>query len=317
MDLHWVRFSSLFGLVSVRLAGALSSIRRRQKIPCPARMVIMRAASVGKRYGRGPWIFAEVTLTLDPGQVVAISGANGSGKSTLLNVLAGSVRPTSGTISARPRHIGYVPDRFPARQRMPALAYLTHMGRIRGLSSGDSRRAASELLERFSFNAGLGAPLRTLSKGNAQKVALAQALIMPADLLILDEPWTGLDDLGRRALTEVVRESTARGGTAVVSRHLAVPDSLVYTTNFVLTDGTLTEAPLVPTPSMPASVSIATVVLRRGPGSPDLPERWAAVGTAHPDGTDVFRVPDGDGLLRAALERGWSVVSVRRPDQPG
>ena len=81
-------------------------------------------------------------LEIGPGRSVAIGGANGSGKSTLLNLLAGLIRPTVGTISPPPRCIGYVPERFPATSRMSTTAYLTHLARIRGLStvSGQTNR---------------------------------------------------------------------------------------------------------------------------------------------------------------------------------
>ena len=95
------------GLVSLRLAGGFwSDLSVAESVLERIRMVLMRTASVGKRYGHGSWVFTDVTLALDPGRIVAIGGANGSGKSTLLSVLAGSTRPTSGTISGQRRLIG-------------------------------------------------------------------------------------------------------------------------------------------------------------------------------------------------------------------
>ena len=115
---------------------------------------------------------------------------------------------------------------------------------------------------------GIESPLRALSKGNAQKVALAQALIVPPDLLILDEPWTGLDDIGRLTLTGVIEETAVRGGTVVFSSHptVAAPtlpvspgrDSPAQSRSYVLADGKLTGTPVVPAPV----AAIAKVVLR-------------------------------------------------------
>ncbi len=302
----------------------------------------MKLTSVGKRYGRGPWLFTEVTLDLEPGRVTAVSGSNGSGKSTLLDLVAGLSRPSTGTISGRPRRIGYVPERFPAQQRMSAMAYLTHMGRIRGLSTAAARSSGHALLERFSFTGGLHTALRTLSKGNAQKVVLAQALLGAPELLILDEPWTGLDEIGHDVLSGVVRQSASEGAIVVLSRHLAVPGPVIESVRYDLDEATVFDplpspAPaavdaLVHAPSPPWTrrrrpcawcCSVATVPARcRSPGRVLV---RAAAGDTGPDPTaddgDIvaFTVPadDADRLLLAALQAGWSVYSVRSDDRGG
>ncbi len=125
--------------------------------------------SLAKRYGRGPWTLNGVNLRLEPGQVYAFAANNGSGKSTLLKLIAGLVRPTAGVITGRPRTVGYVPERFSARERMTATAYLTHMGRVKGLSPATARHTGDALLQRFSFTGGCDAELRMLSKATPRK----------------------------------------------------------------------------------------------------------------------------------------------------
>src|SRR5437868_7304884 len=177
---------------------------------------------VSKRYRRDRPVLIDVDFQTLPGAVQAVTGGNGSGKSTLLRVLAGVTRPTSGTRSGDPGVIGYVPDRFPANTRLSARSYLAHMARIKGLSSAHATSRTTELLSRLELAGGPGTPIRDLSKGNAQKVAVAQALLVPPRLLILDEPWSGLDSSAHGVLTELIAEVATAGGTVVFTDHREV-----------------------------------------------------------------------------------------------
>jgi ABC-type multidrug transport system ATPase subunit len=98
---------------------------------------------------------------------------------------------------------------------MSAHSYLRHMGRIRGLSTRQSGERADELLEQLKLEPGPDFAIRDLSKGNAQKVAVAQSLMTRPELLILDEPWSGLDTSAHGILSDLITE-TAVAGTAVV-----------------------------------------------------------------------------------------------------
>ncbi|MEU3164362.1 ATP-binding cassette domain-containing protein [Streptosporangium sp. NPDC006930] len=178
----------------------------------------MRLSTVSFRYSRrGPWILRDVELTLRPGSVIEVTGRNGAGKSTLLRLMAGFVPPSRGSIADRPKVVGYAPDVFPSDQPFTVAAYLVHMSRIRGLSS--SAAAAGDLAERLNAAHLLDQPLGDLSKGSAQKIGLIQSLLAPPDLLILDEPFAGLDEQTRTELPVIIEEIAARGGTVVVSDH--------------------------------------------------------------------------------------------------
>ncbi|MBB5954197.1 ABC-type multidrug transport system ATPase subunit [Saccharothrix tamanrassetensis] len=165
---------------------------------------MVRLDRIGKRYGRGPWVLRDVTLTVEPGEVVVVTGGNGSGKSTLLRIAAGLSRPTSGRVE-RPSSVGYVPERFPPGVRLSARDYLRHLAAVRGVP------ARWDLVEALGFVGGPDAPMATLSKGNTQKIALAQALAADG-LLVLDEPWSGLDAAAGAVLAELV----VTGGAAVL-----------------------------------------------------------------------------------------------------
>jgi ABC-2 type transport system ATP-binding protein len=179
----------------------------------------MRLEAVGKRYGlRQPWVIRDVSRDVAAGQLIRLEGPNGSGKSTLLRVLAGVTTPSAGRVTARPR-TGYVPERFPGGLAFSAREYLTHMSRIHGLSGPAVPAAVEEWLGRLGATEYAGAPLRTLSKGMCQKVAIAQALLAKPGLLVLDEAWTGLDQAARGALDAAVAQRVADGATVLFVDH--------------------------------------------------------------------------------------------------
>ncbi|MET0494555.1 MAG: ABC transporter ATP-binding protein [Actinoplanes sp.] len=191
---------------------------------------MIEISQLTKRYGRGRPVLSGADLTLRPGESVAVLGANGSGKSTLLRMIAGVTRPSAGTITGVPEIVGYVPDRFPATDALSSLAYLTHLGRIRGLATAASAARARELLARLELTGGIRTPIRALSKGNAQKVALSQALMVPPGLLVLDEPWSGLDQAAHGVLAALLSEVLTDGGMVVYTDHGgSMPATLTYT----------------------------------------------------------------------------------------
>ncbi|MFF0388946.1 ATP-binding cassette domain-containing protein [Kitasatospora sp. NPDC004615] len=204
----------------------------------------VRLAGVGKRYGRGgPWVLREVGLTLRPGSLVRIEGANGSGKSTLLKLLAGIERAGRGTVEV-PASRAYVPERFPPALPFDARGYLCHLGRIRGLSDGEARRRADHWLERFGIAGYAGTPIGRLSKGTCQKVAVAQAMLAEAELLLLDEAWTGLDQNARGELDSAVAERAAAGGLVVFVDHDPTRLAGLTTEGHRVDGGTLHPIPL-------------------------------------------------------------------------
>lgn len=161
----------------------------------------MRLVGVHKTYRPAPVVLSGVDLELTPGTPVVVGGANGSGKSTLLRIAAGCDTPTAGTVVDRPDVVGYLPDRFPALLRLPARRYLRHLAAVHGADREASEETADDVLAELGFTGDDDEPMSALSKGNAQKVGLAQALSCDAELLVLDEPWSGLDAAAVDALT--------------------------------------------------------------------------------------------------------------------
>jgi ABC-type multidrug transport system ATPase subunit len=180
-------------------------------------------SGITKRYSRrGSWVLNGIDLELPPCSKTMIVGDNGSGKSTLLRIGAGVSWPNEGTVRL-PDRIGYVPERLAARTRFTGAEYLSHMGRIRGLSAREVRARCRELLERLELQPGPNEPIESLSKGNRQKLVLAQAFLGPVGLLVLDEPFSGLDPIAHAALNELAHEAQSTGTAVLVSSHRSVP----------------------------------------------------------------------------------------------
>lgn len=130
----------------------------------------------------------EVSLNLPAASLVEVTGRNGAGKSSLLRVLAGVLPPAEGAVVGRPEVVGWAPERFPAGQQFPAAVYLLAQACIRGLDAGGARQAVEREVQRLHLGDLLAVPLPELSRGSAQKVGLAQALLVRPERLVLDEP---------------------------------------------------------------------------------------------------------------------------------
>ncbi|MFJ3664078.1 ATP-binding cassette domain-containing protein [Streptomyces sp. NPDC090119] len=246
------------------------------------------------------------------GEVVAFAGGNGSGKSTLLRIAVGLTRPTRGAVAARPPVVGYVPDRFSPAERMSAVAYLTHMGRVRGLTTSVASARAGRLLDRLTLVGGAHAPLRSLSKGNAQKVALAQALLVEPGLLVLDEPWSGLDADAHAVLAEIMAEVAAVGGTVVFTDHRESVTRAHATRTYTVDGGRVSLRG--PEAGGTGTSDVVLTASRDGSVQRDLAwERLDGVLTVSRDVTGVRMRVDRDStdaLLLTALQHGWSVERV-------
>ncbi|MER7170372.1 ABC transporter ATP-binding protein [Streptomyces mesophilus] len=265
---------------------------------------------VGRRYGfGGPWVLRGVGLALPAGTLARVAGANGTGKSTLLRLAAGIDAPNAGRIEGRPR-TAYVPERFPPALPFTAHGYLTHLGRVHGLSRRTARVRAEHWLDRFGARAHGDTPLAELSKGTVQKVAVAQALLAEPELLVLDEAWTGLDAEARDALDEVVTERVAGGASVLFVDHdprrLAGAVSAAYEVS-----GTS----LIPAGQGTPRVRIDA----EAPPGTNLPEGLPPE-VSHetdPSGTVRLTVPaaHSDALLRALLTAAdpWHIHRVHPP----
>ncbi|MGK5742889.1 ABC transporter ATP-binding protein [Micromonospora sp. URMC 103] len=202
----------------------------------------MRLENVWLRYRRrGPWVLRSVDVRIEAGEAAVVLGRNGVGKSTLLQVAAGVLRPVRGRVTDRPSRVGWVPERFPADQPFTVEHYLTSMGRMAGLAPAEAGRAVAAWTERLGLARFQRVRLPELSKGTAQKVGLAQALLRRPGLLVLDEPWEGLDATAREVVPELIDEVLADGGSVLVSDHRGETVRLPGARRWAVADGAVTE----------------------------------------------------------------------------
>jgi ABC-type Mn2+/Zn2+ transport system ATPase subunit len=180
----------------------------------------------------GTPVLRRVCAAFDPGQVVGIAGPNGAGKSTLVKAILGLVAPDAGTVllDGRPvtsmrRHLAYLPQRAAIDWDFPALVgEVVAMGRaantgLFGRLQAEDRRRCGEALEQVGMSDYVGRPIGDLSGGQQQRVLFARALAQDAQVLLLDEPFTGVDALTVEVLDREIRAQAQQGRSVVVVNH--------------------------------------------------------------------------------------------------
>jgi ABC-2 type transport system ATP-binding protein len=189
-----------------------------------------------------------VDLSFEPG-VTALLGPNGAGKSTLIRLVTGLIRPSAGTVLAfgespfaNPRvqrRLGVVPEEEELRPAAPirAIDFLTYLVQLHGFDSAEARRRAESTLVDVGLPGHEGTRLRAFSRGMRQRFRLAQAIAHGPDLLVLDEPLTGLDPVGRRDLIDRIRGFGGKGATVLVSSHILHEVELMTREVVLMTSG--------------------------------------------------------------------------------
>ena len=186
----------------------------------------LQVSGLVKRYG-GVLALDGCSLQVPPGHLVGLLGPNGAGKTTVMRTLLGLVVPDSGTVrwQGRPvdarcwRRFGYMPEERGLYPGMRVREQIVYFGRLGGLSAGDAAVAADRWMGRLGLAGRADSRIDRLSHGNQQRVQLAVALVHDPELVVLDEPFAGLDPIAVDALAALMHELCAGGTTVLFSSH--------------------------------------------------------------------------------------------------
>ncbi len=209
---------------------------------------MIEVSGLTKYYGHTRAIY-DLSFTIEQGRIAGFLGLNGAGKTTALKVLAGFLLPTSGNVSvagidlvAQPEalrsRIGFLPELPPLYDEMRVVDYLEYLGRLRSMSKADVRRRIPEVVDACALHGQEGRPIGNLSLGFRKRVGIAQAIIHDPDLLILDEPISGLDPAQIVEMRNMIR---GLGGkhTILISSHILTEVEETCDQLLVLNDGEL------------------------------------------------------------------------------
>ena len=262
-----------------------------------------------------------VSLAVPTGSIFGLLGPNGAGKTTTLRILLGIIDPSSGTRHIlgheRPldaaREVGYLPEErglYPSMHARDAIAFV---GALRGLPLGEGRRRADELLRDHGLGEWARRPIRNLSKGMAQTVQLLGTIIHRPRLIVLDEPFSGLDAINQARLEELIRRQAREGATIIFSTHVIAHAERLCERIAIIAQGRV---------AFEGSVDEARGRLRpivrlrtrseEGAWRSAIPEE-----ARHHNGEWVFELPEGgpEPLLKALIEggAGLETLAIERP----
>jgi ABC-2 type transport system ATP-binding protein len=212
---------------------------------------IVAADHLSKWYGQVIGL-NDVTVTVPPG-ITGLLGPNGAGKSTFMKLITGQLSPSKGGVKVLGEpiwrnpglyfRIGFCPEQDAFYERMTGLEWVTALVRLNGLTSTEANQAAEKALTAVDLMDAANKKIGAYSKGMRQRVKLAQAIVHDPELLILDEPLTGMDPLGRRKTMKMIREWARQGKSILVSSHilheveLMTPNILLINNGRILAEG--------------------------------------------------------------------------------
>ncbi len=279
-----------------------------------------KAESITKSFGKFEAVRG-VSLMVPAGSIYGVLGPNGAGKTTTLRMMLGIIDPDSGTRellgNSSPRkvsnRVGYLPEERGLYPNMKATEAIAFMGALRGLDWAEGRRRAAQAMEQAGLGHATGKKIKQMSKGMAQLVQLLGSIIHQPELIVLDEPFSGLDPVNQEHLEKLIRAERDRGATILFSTHVMghaerLCDRLsIIAGGLVRFEGTVDEArALLPmqanyTPTLDSDAI-------RGLLPPDA---------VHQDGNWKFMVPEGgvEKLLMALIKAKYGVsgLTMQRP----
>jgi ABC-2 type transport system ATP-binding protein len=272
-------------------------------------------------WGRKVRAVVDLSLEVRRGEIFGLLGPNGAGKTTTIKLLLGFVRPSSGRASvagvpagslAARRRLGYLPENPALYEYLNGVEYLRFAGQLAGLSRGEATRSAGTLLEKVGLAGRADRAIRRFSKGMVQRLGLAQALIGDPEIVILDEPMSGLDPIGRKDVRDLIFSLRTEGRTVLFSTHILSDVEAICDRIGIIAEGRLTDCGTLSSLLKPG-VRAVEVVAQKAP--PDLVARLAAEGARileRDDGTVLTfgNEESADLAVRAIVAAGGRLVSL-------
>jgi ABC-2 type transport system ATP-binding protein len=201
--------------------------------------------------GRRKRVLRDLSLDIAAGEIFGYLGPNGAGKSTTIKLLLGLVQPTTGSaeifglpignVHARKR-IGFLPENPSFYEYLTGREFLEYLGRLIGLSSAQRTDQQSRLLSEMGLASAANLQIRNYSKGMVQRLGIAQALLGSPELLILDEPMSGLDPIGRKEVRDLILRQKAQGRTVFFSSHILSDIEMICDRVGILVGGRLVKS---------------------------------------------------------------------------
>ncbi len=259
-------------------------------------------------------------LEIFRGEIFGYIGPNGSGKTTTIKLLMGLNFPSGGEgeVLGKPigdnavrRHLGYLPERPYFYDYLTAYEFLHFYGSLHGMTKGERNRKIDELLPLVHMERARDVQLRKFSKGMLQRVGLAQALINDPQLVVFDEPSSGLDPMGRMLIRDTILRLRDQGTTVMLSSHILSDVESICDRVGIIAGGKLQRVAAV-SELVGADVESVEITLE-GATEALLAELGAGDGHLHASGRRTLTVPDEDSaqhLVRKALDGGAKLVSV-------
>jgi ABC-2 type transport system ATP-binding protein len=189
-------------------------------------VTVLSLERVGKSFS-GVEAVRGVSFTVEEGELFGVLGPNGAGKTTAIRMILDILRPDSGEIAvlggpmdeAKKDRIGYLPEERGLYGNLKVLDCLVYLATLKGLSKKEARKRASEYLERVGLSEAADRKIKELSRGMHQKAQFGAAMVHDPELLIIDEPFAGLDPVNTRLLKELLLEMRREGKTILMSEH--------------------------------------------------------------------------------------------------
>jgi ABC-2 type transport system ATP-binding protein len=210
---------------------------------------MLELKNITKKYSAIP-VVKDVSFAVRPGEILGYLGPNGAGKTTTIKMLAGLLEPTKGEISFQgtnikkdmveyKKRIGYVPEQSEIYPHLSALEYLLMVGRLRHLPERSVKEKIIEFLKLFSLYEDMDAPISSYSKGMRQKVLLSAALLHNPEVLLLDEPLSGLDVTISLVVKDIVHQLALENKIILYSSHVLEVTEKICTRVIIIHKGTI------------------------------------------------------------------------------